>query len=193
MIDAAVDARSNIMELPLHSTIQDDGVSLDDIDAAVCSPVTCASVGVILDLTAESEHIGNWAEGCPCHPTSPSEDVSARLEVAVAIGPMSTAKKRRVQPQGFRTHLGCPFKGCRAPELVCGVGHSSVMQRMIGHRNRIVYHFASLPAPHNTDLVAQYEKARSRLWRILVANVMLIIIIITIITIIIYMCFECRC
>ena len=38
------------------------------------------------------------------------------------------------------------------------------MRHMVGHRDQIVYHFAALPEPHSTSLVAEYEKARARIW-----------------------------
>ena len=151
----------------LHCQLQDafSGVSIDDVDQVIRNENTWRYIAVAADLSEEADHIGSWSEGCSCH-----GDLSAEYLKDQAA---KRRKRRKQQPHGFLAATddngSCPFKGCRACELASGEAMDSLLSKMMSNRRKILPHVSSASDDQHT-LLADWERARSRLWGDFVLN-----------------------
>ena len=152
---------------PWYTTITSDssdynGVTIAAVNLAVTSDSFWARLSIVCDVATEADFIGFWSEGCPCHNDSENAVIHAHA-----------VKRRRIEHGGRGFASSCPYRGCRAPELACGISKTLHAQAMAKHRDNSLLHYASLPQDQRVEFLEDLDSARSRLWSYLTSYVLL--------------------
>ncbi len=136
------------------------GITIDEIDRTIKDDTFWRNIAVIVDLCEEAEHVGSWSEQCPCH--------SDRTQVSMFFQKEVRAKKSNLRkagkPRGFMSEEDCPYKGCRAVEFASGAALESLRTKMLTNRDKIMSHLATADALQRSETLADWQRARSRLW-----------------------------
>lgn len=101
-----------------------------------------ASIGMIALLANESDLIGSWGEGCPCHNPASAADTRDAKQAAKL----------------------CPFKCCRAPELAVGKGLQALCQKMTRHKGAFNELLVKAPTSKRAELSSAWNTACSKLF-----------------------------
>ena len=99
-------------------------------------------------LSGDSDALGSWAEGCPCHPLS-------AVEHAVGF-----KEKQKVKAEA----KSCMFRCCRAPELACGHGLKNIVLRLVSHQSTFSQYVSKAPPNKRSELNSSWEAACSKLF-----------------------------
>ncbi|CAE7037669.1 unnamed protein product [Symbiodinium sp. CCMP2592] len=109
----------------------ENAVSLDQVDAALRSPMFWATAKMIFHLGESIRAVEGWAKGCPCHPTDGHAHLSGFRQQALVNAELG----RPASDQSFT----CPGKGKRAPELAA---------------NKLVQNFQTISQTHYAFVLA---------------------------------------
>lgn len=124
-------------------------------NSAILSEIFWERVGVVAQIAFESEFIGRWASGCPCHDVTHKSKYEDQNRKAT-----STAD------------FACSRKGCRAPELASGQGLQTQLRLM--SQQQVVFHSHAsamgLSSTATNELHTDWIRARSRLFGQLLAK-----------------------
>jgi hypothetical protein len=123
-------------------------VHVQRISKLMASDYAWASIAMVALLSGDSDALGSWAEGCPCHPSSDIEKI------------VSFRAKRQAKQNAKE----CVFKCCRAPELACGHGLKHVVVRLVSHRATFAPYVAKAPAAKRSELLSSWEAACTKLF-----------------------------
>ena len=162
---------SNRIVQSIQTQTQDafSGVLVDEIDAVIRDENTWRYIAVAADLAQEADHVGSWSEACPCHGNFTEQCQEEQVQAQARH-----RKRRKLQPHGFLPVGGdvggCPFKGCRSYELAAGGAMESLRDKMMHNRQKLLAHVATAQEAERHNLVADWERARSRLWGDLVMH-----------------------
>lgn len=115
------------------------------INKLMSSDLDWATIGLIALLSSESDLIGSWAEGCPCHKMQPTP---------------RPGKKRTLNKEA----AACPLRCCRAPELAVGKGLRLLLQNMQSHRGAFNEVVSRAPEKDRAKLTSAWSTACSRLF-----------------------------
>ena len=136
------------------------GVTLDEIDNTIKNATFWQYVSIVVDVCEEAEHVGSWAEECPCH--SDRGLLSESFQKGVRA---RKAKLRKTEkPRGFMSEEDCPYKGCRAVEFASGAAIESLRSKMLSNRDKISAHLALFDSSQRAEVLSDWQQARSRLW-----------------------------
>ena len=141
-----------MFRLFLHCQDPFHGITVDEVDRVVRDASTWGRIRTVLDISEECEHIGRWAESCPCQHSD--FDMAQRR----------SKKRQLIRHKGRGFSDLCPYRGCRAWELASGVAHQSQLQSMVGRRDNVMEHIACFPEEQRSSAVSDWEMARSKLW-----------------------------
>lgn len=127
-------------------------VTLSKLNGLMRDQYKWGVIRMVATLAREAELVGNWGERCGCPDHQPPEFARMKLP----------GKKRqpKVNPDGG----SCCFKGCRAPELACGLAMSLQGNEMI--QNRALFNLAvsQVPQHKRAELHGSWSKASGKLW-----------------------------
>ena len=113
-----------------------------------------------MELCEEAEHIGSWSEQCPCH----SECTPAGEAFRAQVRARKARLRKMGNPRGFMSEHDCPYKVCRAVEFASGAALESLRNKMMTNRDKILAHTASSGDDGRSEILADWQQARSRLW-----------------------------
>ena len=118
-------------------------VTLKHITELMSCNYKWASIALVAQLSTESELVANWSEGCSC------KDHYGQCFLSEPTGEGSPC---------------CPFKGCRAPELACGV--ALALQTCKVRSNRAVFneYVSKAPEAKRSELYNTWSKGSGKIW-----------------------------
>ena len=119
-------------------------VHVQRISALMSSDYMWAVIAMVALLSGDSDSLGSWAEGCPCHPLTEVDQM------------VSFSERRKAKE--------CSFRCCRAPELACGYGLKHVVLRLMNHRASFAASVAKAPPAKRSELNSSWEAACSKLF-----------------------------
>lgn len=123
-------------------------VHVQRISNLMGSDYAWASIAMVALLSGDSDALGSWAEGCPCHSLPEIDEIECLQE------------KRRAKAEAKQ----CKLKCCRVPELACGHGLKQVVLRLVSHKTTFTSYVAKAPPAKRTELYSSWETACSRLF-----------------------------
>ena len=120
------------------------------INCLMKSSYDWSTIAMVAMLSSECDHLGSWAESCPCHDLPVPEKQKQR--------------QRRKQNTANKEASECPLKCCRAPELAAGVGMQSLCKKMLTNKGPFTQVVSSCPPGQQTELITSWSTATSRLF-----------------------------
>lgn len=123
-------------------------VHVHRISQLMNSDYAWAVIAMVALLSGDSDALGSWAEGCPCHPLTDIEQI------------VSFREKKKAKAEAKE----CVFKCCRAPELACGHGLKHVVVRLVSHKALFTQYMSKAPPGKRAELNSSWESACSKLF-----------------------------
>lgn len=138
--------------------------SCEHLDNIIRSSSFWQAVGIVENISYESEYVGRWAESCPCC-GGDSEWVQRKR--AAIQGLLPEGRRRRRKRNGPEKKDVCCFKGCRSSELASGEWRSRLRDLMILNRPAITHQIIKTDPERQSAYLHDWVAARSKLWSLL--------------------------